>query len=247
MSSSSAIGPHRMAAFGAKLRELFRRCSKARDVVLLALRKSNGSRPAPAHPTATAQALIGFHGDDSTKFSGMQRGYPSAGLCRLDNPRALVSRHDVQTRTVTFNPKILAFARHWTFARRRVLDTEHARSGSTPPRTARAHASSIDNISRASSAHHPELHRTARCCDPCPRTLSREVRHDPRRGAAAHAGAAEAHCDPRSTHQTCSMRPPDARNGAASSQPHGQRIGQRVRRHRRGQRSSIAFCTIATS
>ena len=33
----------------------------------------------------------------------------------LDNPRALVSHHDVQTRTVTFNPKFLAFARHWGF------------------------------------------------------------------------------------------------------------------------------------
>lgn len=33
----------------------------------------------------------------------------------LDNPRALVSRHDVRTRTVTFNPKFLAFARHWGF------------------------------------------------------------------------------------------------------------------------------------
>jgi transposase len=33
----------------------------------------------------------------------------------LDNPRALVSHHDVHTRTVTFNPKFLAFARHWGF------------------------------------------------------------------------------------------------------------------------------------
>lgn len=33
----------------------------------------------------------------------------------LDNARALVSQHDVQTRTVTFNPKFLAFARHWGF------------------------------------------------------------------------------------------------------------------------------------
>ena len=33
----------------------------------------------------------------------------------LDNPRALVSHHDARTRTVTFNPKFLAFARHWGF------------------------------------------------------------------------------------------------------------------------------------
>jgi transposase len=33
----------------------------------------------------------------------------------LDNPRALVSLHDVRSRTVTFNPKFLAFAHHWGF------------------------------------------------------------------------------------------------------------------------------------
>jgi transposase len=33
----------------------------------------------------------------------------------LDNARALVTHHDVQTRTVTFNAKFLAFARHWGF------------------------------------------------------------------------------------------------------------------------------------
>lgn len=33
----------------------------------------------------------------------------------LDNDRGLVSRHDVATREVAFNPKFLAFARHWGF------------------------------------------------------------------------------------------------------------------------------------
>jgi transposase len=33
----------------------------------------------------------------------------------IDNARALVSEHDAQTRTVVFNPKFLAFARHWGF------------------------------------------------------------------------------------------------------------------------------------
>ncbi len=33
----------------------------------------------------------------------------------LDNARALVTHHDAQTRTVTFNSKFLAFARHWGF------------------------------------------------------------------------------------------------------------------------------------
>ena len=33
----------------------------------------------------------------------------------LDNARALVTDHDAATRTVVFNPKLLAFARHWGF------------------------------------------------------------------------------------------------------------------------------------
>jgi len=33
----------------------------------------------------------------------------------LDNARALVQHHDSRTRLVTFNPKFLAFARHWGF------------------------------------------------------------------------------------------------------------------------------------
>jgi len=33
----------------------------------------------------------------------------------LDNARALVQQHDVQTRTVVFNSKFLAFAKHWGF------------------------------------------------------------------------------------------------------------------------------------
>lgn len=33
----------------------------------------------------------------------------------LDNDRGLVSRHDVQTREVTYNARFLAFARHWGF------------------------------------------------------------------------------------------------------------------------------------
>jgi len=42
-------------------------------------------------------------------FNGIPEEVP------LDDPRALVSQHDVQTRTVTFNSKFLAFARHWGF------------------------------------------------------------------------------------------------------------------------------------
>ena len=45
--------------------------------------------------------------------SAPDTGIPEEVL--LDNARALVSQHDVHTRTVTFNPKFLAFARHWGF------------------------------------------------------------------------------------------------------------------------------------
>jgi transposase len=33
----------------------------------------------------------------------------------IDNARALVTSHDSETRTVVFNEKLLAFARHWGF------------------------------------------------------------------------------------------------------------------------------------
>lgn len=36
----------------------------------------------------------------------------------MDNPRALVVRHDAVSRTVEFNDKLLAFAQHWGFAPR---------------------------------------------------------------------------------------------------------------------------------
>lgn len=36
----------------------------------------------------------------------------------MDSPRALVVRHDPARRTVTFNDKLIAFARHWGFTPR---------------------------------------------------------------------------------------------------------------------------------
>jgi hypothetical protein len=33
----------------------------------------------------------------------------------MDNPRALVDRHDASSRQVTFNAKLIAFAKHWGF------------------------------------------------------------------------------------------------------------------------------------
>jgi hypothetical protein len=35
----------------------------------------------------------------------------------IDNPRALVTRHDSASRIVQFNEKFLAFAKHWGFPR----------------------------------------------------------------------------------------------------------------------------------
>ena len=35
----------------------------------------------------------------------------------MDNPRALVVRHDAVSRSVQFNDKLIAFAKHWCFRR----------------------------------------------------------------------------------------------------------------------------------
>jgi transposase len=40
----------------------------------------------------------------------------------VDNARALVSEHDAETRTVVFNARFLAFARHWGFRPRVEMD-----------------------------------------------------------------------------------------------------------------------------
>jgi transposase len=44
-----------------------------------------------------------------TKFGGV----PDDVL--MDNPRALVVRHDAVSRSVQFNDKLIAFAKHWGF------------------------------------------------------------------------------------------------------------------------------------
>jgi transposase len=52
-------------------------------------------------------------------FEGLEGAFAAfGGLTEevlLDNARALVDRHNVATREVTFNAKLLAFARHWGF------------------------------------------------------------------------------------------------------------------------------------
>jgi len=59
------------------------------------------------------------HQRQSAWFDGLEgafrhfNGVPQDVL--LDNPKALVEHHDAQTREVRFNPRLLAFARHWGF------------------------------------------------------------------------------------------------------------------------------------
>ena len=52
-------------------------------------------------------------------FAGLESGFAKFGGVTqevlFDNPRALVSSHDAATRSVVFNDKLLAFAKHWGF------------------------------------------------------------------------------------------------------------------------------------
>ena len=55
-------------------------------------------------------------------FSGLESAFAAFGgvpeEVLMDNPRALVVSHDAASRTVVFNEKLLAFARHWVFSPR---------------------------------------------------------------------------------------------------------------------------------
>jgi len=55
-------------------------------------------------------------------FEGLESAFLAFGgvpeEVLIDNPRALVAAHDAVTRTVVFNAKFLAFARHWGFTPR---------------------------------------------------------------------------------------------------------------------------------
>lgn len=52
-------------------------------------------------------------------FCGLESAFTTFGGVPedvlMDNPRALVQRHDAASRQVTFNDKLLAFAKHWGF------------------------------------------------------------------------------------------------------------------------------------
>jgi len=62
------------------------------------------------------------HEKQESWFSGLESAFMAFGgvpeEVLMDNPRALVNRHDAASRTVTFNDKLIAFARHWGFTPR---------------------------------------------------------------------------------------------------------------------------------
>ena len=62
------------------------------------------------------------HEQQASWFSGLESAFTTFGgvpqEVLMDNPRALVVRHDAVSRTVLFNDKLLAFAKHWGFTPR---------------------------------------------------------------------------------------------------------------------------------
>jgi transposase len=59
------------------------------------------------------------HEQQASWFTGLESAFTSFGgvpaEVLMDNPRALVVRHDAVSRTVQFNDKLIAFAKHWGF------------------------------------------------------------------------------------------------------------------------------------
>ena len=59
------------------------------------------------------------HEQQASWFLGLESAFTTFGgvpeEVLMDNPRALVVRHDAASRQVTFNDKLIAFARHWGF------------------------------------------------------------------------------------------------------------------------------------
>jgi transposase len=59
------------------------------------------------------------HERQESWFSGLESAFTTFGgvpeEVLMDNPRALVVRHDAASRQITFNDKLIAFAKHWGF------------------------------------------------------------------------------------------------------------------------------------
>ena len=70
----------------------------------------------------------------------------------LDNPKALVKSHDVQTREVVFSESFKAFAKHWGFTPR-----------ACAPYRARTEAF---RRGRTLDLNRPNFHRSRVCCRP---------------------------------------------------------------------------------
>ena len=77
------------------------------------------------------------HERQESWFNGMESAFLAFGgvpeEVLLDNARALVSDHDAETRTVVFNAKLLAFARHWGFRPRACAPYRARTKGKTEP------------------------------------------------------------------------------------------------------------------
>jgi len=62
------------------------------------------------------------HEQQASWFTGLESAFTMFGgvpeHVLMDNPRALVVRHDAVSRTVQFNHKLIAFAKHWGFSPR---------------------------------------------------------------------------------------------------------------------------------
>jgi transposase len=68
-------------------------------------------------------------------FVGLESAFTTfggvPGHVLMDNPRALVVRHDAVIRTVLFNDKLLAFAQHWGFSPRACVPYRARTKGKT--------------------------------------------------------------------------------------------------------------------
>lgn len=73
-------------------------------------------------------------------FAGLESAFTTFGgvpeEVLMDNPRALVVRHDAVGRSVQFNERLIAFAKHWGF--RLALARHIGRARKARPRTASA-------------------------------------------------------------------------------------------------------------
>jgi hypothetical protein len=62
------------------------------------------------------------HEKQESWFTGLESAFTTFGgvpeIVLMDNARALIVRHDAVSRTVQFNDKLLAFAKHWGFGPR---------------------------------------------------------------------------------------------------------------------------------